>query len=370
MNAIVIGAGLSGAAVASALAQRGAQVTVLDAASAPAAGASSLPVGLMAPHVSKDDNLTSQLVRLGLAHTTREAHRLLVEGTDWQACGALYTPFKGGQPDQQPSVWFDSAAWIKPAALVRAWLAQTGVSFVGNAKVQRIALASFNAPGAANSTTAPLWQVFDATDQCIAQAPAVVVATATATAQWLPLQLHAVAGQVIYGAWTDAWQKTNPQREGAKTGKPSHHAVNGNGHFIPAVSGVSGNLPNQAFWLSGSTYEHDVATAAVTPQGMQANCNRLAQLLPSTAPLLSTALQDGSVQAWAGQRCTTRDRLPAAGAVNASIQPGLYVSTGMGSRGLSFAALCGEYVAQCIMGDAVTLSPMMQKALDPTRFKQ
>jgi glycine/D-amino acid oxidase-like deaminating enzyme len=56
------------------------------------------------------------------------------------------------------------------------------------------------------------------------------------------------------------------------------------------------------------------------------------------------------VQGWAGTRCTTRDRLPALGAVSASDLPGLYVCTAMGSRGLSFAAVCGQHVAALITG--------------------
>src|SRR3569832_271943 len=47
-EAVVIGAGLAGSAVAASLARRGWKVTVLDAADQPAAGAAALPVGLLA----------------------------------------------------------------------------------------------------------------------------------------------------------------------------------------------------------------------------------------------------------------------------------------------------------------------------------
>jgi tRNA 5-methylaminomethyl-2-thiouridine biosynthesis bifunctional protein len=50
---LVLGAGLAGATAAASLARRGWQVTLLDAARAPAAGASGLPVGLFAPHLSR-----------------------------------------------------------------------------------------------------------------------------------------------------------------------------------------------------------------------------------------------------------------------------------------------------------------------------
>jgi tRNA 5-methylaminomethyl-2-thiouridine biosynthesis bifunctional protein len=69
-RAVVIGGGLAGAAVASSLARRGWQVDVLDAAQHPAAGASSLPAGLLAPHTSPDDNLLSR-TRAALAVRAR-----------------------------------------------------------------------------------------------------------------------------------------------------------------------------------------------------------------------------------------------------------------------------------------------------------
>ncbi len=88
----MIGAGLAGASAASALARKGWQVLVLDAAAAPASGASSLPAGLMAPHLSADDGLLSRLTRQGLLATRAELDRMsglgrLRPGLDWLAGG-------------------------------------------------------------------------------------------------------------------------------------------------------------------------------------------------------------------------------------------------------------------------------------------
>ena len=381
MKAIVIGAGLSGAAVANALAQRDAQVTVLDAARAPAAGASSLPAGLMAPQVSKDDGIASQLIRLGIARTTAECERLLRRGIDWEVCGALYKPFKAGKE----ALWHPEAAWVKPAALVRAWLAGPGIEFVGNAQVQRITNVG--------TPAAPDWQVFGQTSSgvsptkttLLASAQAIVIAAASGThavTQFLrpatakPMALHSVTGQVIFGPWTTDWEQTRFHRGGSELGRlhtsklePSeqnYHALNGNGHFIPNIASDAGDAP--PFWLSGSTYEHGVDHPSVTRAGLRANSERLAQLLPAAAPLLAAAAQSGQLHAWAGERCTTADRLPAAGALDATALPGLYVCAGMGSRGLSFAALCAEYLAQNVFGEPISLAPCIQKALLPARL--
>ncbi len=83
----MIGAGLAGAAVAASLARRGWLVTVLDAADAPACGASGLPGGLLAPLVSKDDNLASRLSRCGVRSTLQQAQALLQIDQDWQPSG-------------------------------------------------------------------------------------------------------------------------------------------------------------------------------------------------------------------------------------------------------------------------------------------
>jgi tRNA 5-methylaminomethyl-2-thiouridine biosynthesis bifunctional protein len=86
---IVIGAGLAGAAVAASLARRGWQVTVLDAADAPATGASGLLAGVLAPHVSPDDSLLSRLSRDGIRAMLQQAKSLLENGRDWRPSGVL-----------------------------------------------------------------------------------------------------------------------------------------------------------------------------------------------------------------------------------------------------------------------------------------
>ena len=85
----VVGGGLAGASVAYSLAQRGWQVTVFDAADAPAAGASGLPAGVVAPHVSPDDRPVSRLTRAGARATLARAAALLQHGVDFATTGVL-----------------------------------------------------------------------------------------------------------------------------------------------------------------------------------------------------------------------------------------------------------------------------------------
>ncbi|MGQ9724095.1 MAG: tRNA (5-methylaminomethyl-2-thiouridine)(34)-methyltransferase MnmD, partial [Tepidimonas sp.] len=163
-RAVVVGAGLAGAAVAWSLAVRGWRVTVLDSAPAPATGASGLPIGLVAPHVSPDDAPLSRLTRAGLACTLERAEALLTEGVDWAPHGVLEHRVQGkrvlpnsddwrdhgqawsqaadpnrttaaGLPASTPALWHPRAAWVRPARLVAAQLAQAGIRFVGSAPV-------------------------------------------------------------------------------------------------------------------------------------------------------------------------------------------------------------------------------------------
>jgi tRNA 5-methylaminomethyl-2-thiouridine biosynthesis bifunctional protein len=366
------------------LALRGGDVTVLeasDAALTSAAPSAGLPVALMAPHYSHDDHAISQLSRLGVTATTLAARTLLVEGQDWQACGALQRAGKLGPQAR----WFADAAWVKPAALVAAWLAHPRITLCAGLhvhSVQRI-------PSASN-----LWQALDAQASVLAQADALVLANAYQVGSLLhalhlvqpadqpasqpnahPPWLHQVAGQVIFGPWTAEWQALWPQlfpelasfTHASHPDQPPVCAINGNGHFIPAIGW--GNNGEQ-MWLSGSTYEHDAPYhPQVTAQGLAANLHRLQQLIPAAAPLLAGQHAAGQIQGWAGTRCTTRDRLPVVGAVSAAQAPGLYACTAMGSRGLSFAALCGQHVAGLITDATQLLLPThLSQALAPTRF--
>ena len=327
-HCIVIGAGLAGAAVAASLVRRGWQVTVLDAALAPAAGASGLPGGLLAPLVSKDDNLASRLSRSGVRSTLQQAQALLQINQDWQPSGV-----QEWQADAEP-LWHAHAGWIKPARLVQAWLAHPRITWQGGAQVDKL------------QATPEGWQMLDAEDQLLAEAPLVVVAAGMAsraiTGTELPLQ--PIRGQVSIG------------RRGTEVLPP--YPLNGHGSFLPDLP-----TPQGRTWVMGASYERDNAVASTTAADNQANWERLQMLLPEAAALQSQ-FEDGTVQAWAGIRCAAPDRLPMVG----PIAPGLWASTAMGSRGLSFAHLCAELLAAQLHGEPWPVEKKAAAALDVRRY--
>jgi tRNA 5-methylaminomethyl-2-thiouridine biosynthesis bifunctional protein len=373
-HCVVIGAGLAGSSVAASLARRGWTVLVLDAAASPAAGASSLPVGLLAPHFSADDNLFSRLTRAGARMTWQAAERLTRQHVDWELTGCLEicaAPANrtaaasaravsgrdaaamldwdqpasseqlalAGVPTGQTARWHPHAGWIKPGALVAAFLQEPGVTFRPNSHVSSL------------TPKDGRWKVLGAAGEELASTALVVVAAGPDSGNLLGarLPLTPVRGQVSWG-------------EGPGATPP--FPVNGNGNFIPNVPDADGGA-----WYLGASYRRDPGAEPDEEQDHQGNLARLAGMLPATAALLAPRFASGQVRAWTGTRATTGDHLPLAGPVDPQDEPGLWVSTGMGSRGLSFAVLCGELVAAQLNGEPWPVGRKMAAALAPSRIK-
>ncbi len=366
---VVVGAGLAGAAVASSLARRGWAVTVLDAASAPAGGASSLPAGLLVPHTSPDDSPLSRLTRAGARITLQQCRALLRHGTDWGHTGVLQRslgeaaaqlPPAWGQSQlndashwcypasertltaagllaDSPALWHVQAGWVKPAALVNAWLAAPGVSWRGKAEVARITPSDHG------------WQLHGAADDLLVEADLVVLAAgygsrslASSSGATAP-DLQAVRGQVTFGL-----QKNSDNLP--------PFAVNGNGGLISGIT-----TPDGPMWLMGAGYERDVQLPTIKAQDHADNLVRLRTLLPHIAPVLAEHFSPEQARGWAGIRCATPNRLPWVSAADSGA--GLWLCTGMGSRGLSFAALCGELLAAQLHGEPLPVDSQLAKAM-------
>jgi tRNA 5-methylaminomethyl-2-thiouridine biosynthesis bifunctional protein len=321
-----------------------------------------LPVGLLAPHYSPDDNLLSRLSRSGVRATLQQCRMLLPEGEEWRGTGTLedrsanphalaaqlpehqrswsrpadaQQVAQAGLPHAGSAIWHEKAGWIKPAALVRAWLSQPGVVRQGSTTVAAIA----RKPDG--------WELADTSGAVRARAELVVLAAGHGTARLVgdALPLQPVRGQVSWGL----------QRPG-QVFPP--FPVHGNGHFIPNVP-----LPDGAAWFCGSTYGRGDTDRSEQAQDHRANLARLGELLPALAGQLTPAFADCQVQAWTGVRCASNDRRPFLG----ELEPALWVSTAMGSRGLTFAALCGELLAARLHGEPLPLDRRLAAALDTAR---
>jgi tRNA 5-methylaminomethyl-2-thiouridine biosynthesis bifunctional protein len=346
----VIGAGLAGASVAAALAKRGWQVTVLDAAQEPASGASGLPVGLVVPHASKDDCAQSRLSRSGVRLMLQQARQRLRLGQDWAETGVLEKQLEGLKNQllatTTGAIAHQRAAWLKPAALVRAWLAQPGVRFMGNAQVASI------------EKYEGQWRLVRASGQELCRAHRIVFANAGGA---LPLLAALQLNQT--GEGDKLRIDRLPSLQGmrgllswglhASAPKAAHShfpdcPVNGSGSVIPWVplETASGTGPEltQA-WFVGSSYQNDTQPELMDAANHLANLGRLSQLMPELGVALAPDFHNGAVHHWKNTRCVTLDRLPLVGPLMESDHPELWICAGMGSRGMSFSVLCAELLA-------------------------
>jgi tRNA 5-methylaminomethyl-2-thiouridine biosynthesis bifunctional protein len=400
-RALVIGAGLAGCATAYALVQRGWHVTLLDQASAPAQGASALPVGMLSPNHAQNPTPMSRLCALGLQATRAHLERLLPHGNGWQAttvCNyalAKAAPDTGvaiatnvdqssdntanGAPDRALRQALElelqePAHLVSPAALAHAWLAACApdaLQFIGG---QRIATLQRN-------QAQQQWQALNAQGGLVAHGDVAVVCNAFAASELLPatlpLGLRAVAGQMTLGPTTDAYPESG-------TGNAS--ALRYKGVYAPSFQTFTG----ERVWSMGATYRRGVSQPAATQQDAAANRANLATLAESV-PQAERALQRldqqaaaGTLRSWVGVRCASTDRLPLCGALpsatalvgldsgarldDVATAQGLFTLVALGSRGLSLAALLGDVLANHISGQACTaLPPDLQRAIDPRR---
>lgn len=386
-QALVIGAGLSGSAVAHSLASRGWSVTVLDQAEGVGAGASGLPAGLAAPHVSPDDNVLSRITRAGVQATLQRAEALLQSGTDWALTGVLEHNLAGkrrlptgnndpdatlddtsesahacstqasapqiaaaGLPPGTPALWHGRAGWIRPRQLVAAQLQTPGVQVLWGHKAQTI------------ERRGSLWAVTDAQGQLLGQAPLLVVASAfdsLALLQPLPsfaVPLNPLRGQISFGHLNDL---SDDQRQLLPP-----FPVNGHGSFISGVPTPDG----QPGWFIGSTFERNCEQAPVREEDHAANQLRLATLLPDLGAAMQHQFGPEHVHGWAGLRCTLPNRLPAVGPIDNERLPGLWLCAGMGARGISLAVLCGELTAAWLGNEPLPLDASLAKHLAAQRY--
>lgn len=374
-HALVLGAGLAGAAVCAALARRGWRLDLIDAADGPARGASALPVGMLSPHVTRAPTPLSRLSDLGVADTRKELERLVPEGSGWQACDVE-------NRGHAPGRW--TAALVRPAALVDAWLGEAtqlaGLQTRWNTRVSQLRFDPANR----------IWQALDDTGALVARASTVVVAAAHGslallqqgagqTAESLPLR--PVQGQMSLGALDGEPLAARPQRD--------------NGVFVPVYEdrGLPPRWPSR-IWTMGSTYERGASHCDTRNQAHLRNLESLRALCPLAAERMEQALNRGELLGWAQVRCASLDRLPLMGliphldALHTRVQeagarrgrmplsevprwPGLFSLTALGSRGLTLAHWCAQQLARQMEGERPQWPLEHQDlldALDPARF--
>lgn len=382
-HAVVIGAGIAGAAIAERLAVRGWRIELLERLPDIAGGASGNPVGLLHPMLAKDDNLAARLSRAGYFHALRLLAQLDTEVLDlrWQQCGILqlardaeqeaaqrdtidalqfpedYASFvdsaqaarASGHTVSAGGWWYPAGAIVEPPSLCRALLRRhaTAIDIRTSTSVERL------------EHDGKTWRVFDAPGQQIAESSTIIVANAFDAQRLLPqsgLPLHRMRGQI-----TLIEQGTFPFLR---------HALCGNGYLTPDTLGIH---------ALGATFESDDDDLRPREASHRENLQRLYELLPGQDVTRFDAVQlEGRV----GFRTMAVDRMPVVGAVpdverplkpgtrfrDVPRKPGLYALLALGSRGMCWGPLAAELLASQIAGEPLPLERDLVDALDPARF--
>ena len=379
-RAIVVGAGLAGAAVVERLAARGWALELVERQRRPAQEASGMPAGIFHPQVSRDDSILSRLTRAGFLQGLAHWRALEAAGHAFpgQRCGVLqlardarddarmaatvralgfpsdYVDFlPRGRAGERAGVevraggwWFPGSGWLRPAELVAAQLAA--------ARARSAVEVRTGTTAHALAREGDRWRVLASDGAEIASAPVIVLANSHDAARLLRLgtELKRVRGQLTL------------LPEGCL---PRLRAVlAGPGHLVPMENGAA---------VAGATYDYEHEDAAPSEEGHAGNLARLGRLLKDPVSGLEPSRLTGAV----GFRCVAADRLPligalpeiraqAAGAHAVPRSPGLFGALAYASRGLTWAALGAELIASMLEGDPLPLEGDLADAVDPARF--
>jgi tRNA 5-methylaminomethyl-2-thiouridine biosynthesis bifunctional protein len=225
-----------------------------------------------------------------------------------------------GEPDRPGGLDFVDGLVVEPRRVLDAWLS--------GADVLQANVAALLREGAG-------WRLLNHDGASIARADIVCLAGGFSVSTLAPAPLQAVRGQVSIVAW----DRSEP-------------AAIWSGYAIPTRDGV----------LFGATHDRDDSGAEVR----EADHARNLDLLAEGRPGLAAALKDHELSGRAGVRAVTADFLPLAGPAEGA--DGLFLLTGLGSRGFCAAPLLAEHVAALATGAPSPLPQSWQEIVDPHRF--
>ena len=356
---LIVGAGLTGCAIAQALAKRGYHCRVFDQHETIAAATSALPAAVIRPALngdqlftdyfsyafdlccqSIDKNLFTQCGSLELKDNS-ERDRVTTDDSHYKSLTADEASTLAGT-NVGSAMHIKQAGYVRPQALCNHWLAHNNIEFRASTTV------------AALRKTQEGWQLLSDSGAVIDESHIVILATAQNTvgfdlASELPL-LSAV-GQIDLFSCSDT---------------SLNCIINGNGYLLPEKHGVWCGATHRPLQTTDGPFEQKQSLVkAADSQTNKATAANIAQDLSIGA---------SPVASFASVRTFTPDRLPVVGALhdtakyrqnyadlkhgkkNHNYPPpcfheGLYLATGLGSRGATQALAIGELISNLLSGD-------------------
>lgn len=347
----IIGAGIAGCLLARNLAERGMEVTLIDQ-SHPGAGASGNRQGALYVKPGIEYNEQTRLAisallfsqhfyastaphqwhQTGLvllAYDEREAdrQRRFIQRNHYpetvlRPVSSADVSQLAGMPVPTGGLWFPASGWLEPAALCEALAEHPRITH------------RFDFPVEALEPGGHGWQVVS-TNGATVTAPELVLCAGHMTPLLMPegerYRFKPIRGQVTYLEVSDS---------------PMPRVVLCGHRYI--------NPPNNGRSVTGATFDLKDANPRLSEASHRENLQVLKQMLPEFEIKNEPQLLDGRVCF----RCTTHDYQPVAGATEPEGLPKFTLFTGLGSKGLSYAPLLAEFLADRLSGqpEALTLS--------------
>ena len=346
-DAIVIGAGVAGAAIIKSLKINNIDnFLMVDRASGPGLGTSGHGFALCHPYIGRGPSRLQRLTMLAF----KEARQIW--GGYWSGSGVLHLPrdpksfdkrvmserllSQGFNPEMAKPLTQEESLSITGAPLGGTLFPEGG--WVNLKKITEDYLGTLEQDQRKWSCTIgsiqykdQFWCVYDDNQDLIGSAKRLFLtnglgAQALAASIGVDLCLKPVRGQLSTFSYASdsTWSRVRPKV--AISGKvyclpPTHEGLDGSYH-----------------WSVGSTYDEHVDDLSIWEKSHEENQAMIQEMFGDSFD----AKELKPIDAFVGIRCVAKDRLPVMGPVKG--HPGLYVLTALGSRGVMWSALaCQMY---------------------------
>lgn len=413
-HVVIIGGGLAGCHSAYALAKRGFHITIIDSKKSLATAASGNIQGLVYTRLSPHNNALNQF---NLSAQTF-ADQFYTNENLYHSCGEqkgiFHCAYNEKQTDQYRTLaqryanenkkfitwinksqtqeicgvelnygglWLKNSGWLQPPKLCETLCQHPLISTIFDEDINRLVYTSDTDKPDSNLT----WQCFNQQNTCIASADYVVICNANNAknfeqTRFLPTK--SIRGQVSYIKATDESKKlTTP--------------LCGEGYIAPVI--------NNTFHSCGASFTLENHSPELSQDDEQANLEKIVKLsdIFKHSEILKNQLKNNNLNINTNQskhsrgrvafRTTSPDYFPIVGPVpqqdaflntfselrkNAKAKlnipgdyhPGLYCHVALGSRGLAYAPICAELLADLIDGSFLCIGKNIYQHLNPARF--
>lgn len=363
---LVVGAGVAGSMLARNLAERGLRVTVADRGDGPGSGASGNAQGALYAKLGVQFNDQARLSLAALLHAQRyyplntpevwhgtgllmmassdqerSRQQKFLHNNDYpatilQPVSAEQARALTGVPCPNGGLWFPGSGWLEPSRLCSTLLDHPGIRTEFGFRATRLL--------PCNSR----WCLSGEGRQDLV-ADAVVIAAGHETRKLMPVlgefRMKAIRGQVT----------TLPAD--ALTATP-RAVVAGTRYLNPPMNGMA---------VTGATFDLHDSDPGERLSSHEENIAGLEAMLPG---VLADGNLASSVAGRVSFRCATHDYQPVVGPLvngEGRVLDGAWLFTGLGSKGLMWAPLLAEHLADCLTGQPAALPRSLVRRVDPRR---